>query len=107
MLGQWGLQVTPVDSGEAALAAVDEATRQGLAFDAVLMDLQMPGMSGYDTTLALRERFGPEALPVIALTAAALVSEREAAQAAGMTDFVTKPIDAERLRRALLQALSG
>ncbi|MBL8332884.1 MAG: response regulator, partial [Rubrivivax sp.] len=107
MLEQWGVRVTSADSGEEALAAVDAAAARGVAFDAVLMDLQMPGMSGYDTTLALRERFGPEAMPVIALTAAALVSEREAARAAGMTDFVTKPIDAERLRRALLQALNG
>ncbi len=49
----------------------------------------------------LRKAFSPSALPIIALTAAALVSERDQALAAGMNDFLTKPIDAPKLRRTL------
>jgi CheY-like chemotaxis protein len=65
------------------------------------MDVQMPGMSGHDVTRRLRQRFDREELPIVALTAAALVSEREDALAAGMNDFLTKPIDAPKLRRTL------
>jgi CheY-like chemotaxis protein len=72
-------------------------------FDAVLMDVQMPVMSGYETTRVLRRQFDADALPIIALTAAALVSEREQALEAGMNDFLTKPIDAEKLRRTLMR----
>ena len=73
----------------------------GPPFDAVLMDVQMPEMSGHEAARALREA-GYRA-PVIALTAAALVTEREAALAAGMDDFLTKPVDAEKLQAALLR----
>ena len=54
----------------------------------------------------LRQRYDRRALPIIALTAAALVSEREDAMAAGMNDFLTKPIDAERLRQTLQRVLA-
>ena len=54
---------------------------------------------------ALRERFDAETLPVIALTAAALTSERDEAMAAGMNDFLTKPIDVARLRETLARYL--
>ena len=61
----------------------------------------MPVMSGHEATVELRKAWSPSALPIIALTAAALVSERELALAAGMNDFLTKPIDAPKLRRVL------
>ena len=107
VLEQWGVQVTEASAGPQALAAVAELAAAGQRFDAVLMDLQMPGMSGYETTLALRATPGGAGLPVIALTAAALVSERERAAAIGMTDFLTKPIDPLRLQAVLLRALGG
>ncbi len=65
------------------------------------MDVQMPGMSGHEATRRLRQDYSAQQLPIIALTAAALVSEREQALAAGMNDFLTKPIDEKRLKRTL------
>jgi PAS domain S-box-containing protein len=101
LLEQWGVRVEQAADGAQALAALDHALREGRSFDVVLMDLQMPGMSGYEATRSLRRRPGAQNLPVIALTAAALVTEREEAFKAGMNDFLTKPIDADRLRATL------
>ena len=105
LLEQWGVRVAQASDGRQAVAAVQAAAHDGRPFDAVLMDVQMPVMSGYEATRVLRETWGPRELPVIALTAAALVSEREQALAAGMDDFVTKPVDAQRLHAALTAAL--
>jgi len=105
LLEQWGVQVCQATTGAQAIAAVDEAEQRGLPFHAVLMDVQMPEMSGHEATRRLRARYDQQRLPIIALTAAALVSERDEALAAGMNDFLTKPIDPHRLRRTLLQAL--
>ena len=99
MLEHWGVSVVQASDGQEALAAVQAAAAGGRPFDAVLMDVQMPRMSGYEATRALRA--AGQRLPVIALTAAALVSEREEALRAGMDDFLTKPIDAERLKATL------
>jgi CheY-like chemotaxis protein len=104
LLEQWGVQVTQAVDGPQALALLAQATAAGQHFDAVLMDVQMPGMSGYETTAALRLTHSAAELPVIALTAAALVSERQRAADMGMTDFLTKPIDPQRLHAALLRA---
>jgi PAS domain S-box-containing protein len=101
MLEQWGVEVSQASDGAQALDAVAQAERAGRPFDAVLMDVHMPVMSGYEATRLLRERHDPEALPIIALTAAALTSERELALDAGMNDFLTKPIDAQRLHDTL------
>jgi CheY-like chemotaxis protein len=105
MLERWGLQVEQAHDGRQAVQLVRDAVRAGQPFDAVLMDLQMPVMSGYEATLELRKQFSAEVLPIVALTAAALVTEREQALGAGMSDFLTKPIDAEKLRAALARVL--
>jgi CheY-like chemotaxis protein len=107
MLEQWGAVVSQASDGARALEAVAHADRAGRPFDVVLMDVQMPAMSGYEVTRLLRERHDPQKLPIIALTAAALTSERELALAAGMNDFLTKPIDAQRLRDALVATLDA
>lgn len=106
MLEQWGVSVEQATDGPQAIEAVARANVQGQPFDAVLMDVQMPQMSGYEATRALRAQPGGENLPVIALTAAALVTEREDALAAGMNDFLTKPIDSDRLRATLARWVS-
>ena len=101
MLEQWGIEVEQAVDGQLALDAVARADRRGRPFDAVLMDVHMPVLSGHAAVRELRRTHDAQRLPVIALTAAALVSEREEALAAGMNDFLTKPIDAGRLRRTL------
>jgi PAS domain S-box-containing protein len=105
LLERWGAIVDQAGDGTGALQAVDVAHQSGNPFDIVLMDVQMPGMSGHDVTRRLRQRYSREALPIVALTAAALVSEREDAMKAGMNDFLTKPIDADRLRHTLQRVL--
>ena len=102
MLEQWGVHVTEAQDGAQAIRAVEQAQRDGSPFDAVLMDVQMPVMSGHEATRRLREQHAADALPIIALTAAALTSERDQALASGMTGFLTKPIDAQRLHDTLL-----
>ena len=101
MLERWGIHVGQAADGAEALIAVEQAAAAGRPWDAVLMDLQMPVMSGYEATRALRQRAAGRVLPIIALTAAALVSEREQALADGMDAFPPKPIDADRLAAAL------
>jgi len=107
MLEGWGIEVVEAGDGQQALDAVARGAREGEPFDAVLMDVQMPVMSGHDAARALRRRPEGAGLPIVALTAAALVSERDQALAAGMDAFLTKPIDAGQLRQTLARLLGG
>ncbi|MEQ1685548.1 MAG: PAS domain S-box protein [Burkholderiaceae bacterium] len=101
MLEHWGVRVAQAHDGKMAVEAVHAAHSQGDPFDAVLMDVQMPVMSGHEAARELRRHYAAHRLPILALTAAALVSERDDAMRAGMNDFLTKPIDAPRLRQSL------
>jgi PAS domain S-box-containing protein len=103
LLEQWGVQVTQAANGVEAVEQVEAIDARGNLFDLILMDMQMPVRGGHETTRILRERYDARTLPIVALTAAALTSEREAALEAGMNDFLTKPIDAQRLHDALLR----
>lgn len=94
MLRSNGAEVVAVDGAEKSL---DILRARSEFFDVVLMDVQMPGMNGHEATRYIRDELGLTKLPVIALTAGALVEEREAALRAGMNDFLTKPIDPDQL----------
>jgi signal transduction histidine kinase/CheY-like chemotaxis protein len=106
MLEGWGVSVAQALDGQQAVSLVHSEAAAGRYFDAVLMDVHMPVMSGYEATLALRAQAampGGRRLPIIALTAAALVTERDAALGVGMDAFLTKPIDAHKLLTTLLR----
>jgi CheY-like chemotaxis protein/HPt (histidine-containing phosphotransfer) domain-containing protein len=97
LLEKMGHAVTVVGNGKEALAALERE-----AFDAVLMDVQMPEMGGFEATGLLRQRegAGPH-VPVIAMTAHAMKGDRERCMEAGMDDYVSKPIRAHELAEAL------
>jgi CheY-like chemotaxis protein len=99
LLRRAGLRVESAGDGAEAL----QRLRSG-HFDAVLMDVQMPGMDGLSATRQLRAEFG-DRLPVIAMTAHAFGEDRAACLAAGMNDHVAKPVDPERLYATLLRWL--
>jgi CheY-like chemotaxis protein len=100
LLEKRGAIVTMVDNGLLALECVKTDP-----FDLILMDCQMPVMDGFEATGHIRawEHTQPNhnPLPIIALTANAMASDRDACFAAGMTDFTTKPIKGEVLNRIL------
>jgi hypothetical protein len=97
LLEALGYAAHTADDGDEAVAVLREE-----AFDAVLMDVQMPRMDGYAATRAIRaEENGGRRIPVIAMTAAAVEGERERCLAAGMDDFLTKPVDPAALAAVL------
>jgi two-component system sensor histidine kinase/response regulator len=102
MLRRAGAEVTVADSGEAALDRLDHT-----AFDLVLMDIQMPGMDGYETTRALRARPELAELPVIAMTADVMPEQRARCLAAGMNDHLPKPVEPEELCATIHRWLVG
>jgi CheY-like chemotaxis protein len=85
----------------AAAAAANAGDANKAAFDVVLMDLQMPVMVGFAAARAIRNDLGLLTLPIVAMTANALASDREACLAAGMNDHVGKPFDLNDLVRVL------
>ncbi len=104
LLLHWGAEVAQATDGRQAIAAVSDAAG---GFDAVLMDVHMPGMGGHEATAELRQRYAKDELPIVALTAAALVSERDQCLAVGMNDFIAKPIEADRMVDVLLRVTAG
>jgi len=101
LLEDMGAKVLAVDSGYAAIKAVQHET-----FDLVLMDVQMPGMDGRQSTEAIRlwesERHCTP-LPIIALTAHAMANEKRALLQSGMDDYLTKPISERQLAQVVLK----
>lgn len=88
MLENLGFQVDAVATGLEALAALDRTS-----YDLILLDCQLPELDGFATAAAIRARCaGGSRIPIIALTALALPSERERCFAAGMDDYLTKPV---------------
>ncbi|GGO78932.1 response regulator [Nocardioides deserti] len=99
LLESMGYEVLTAEDG---IVALEVLARQRV--DAVLMDVQMPRLDGYAATRELRRREGEgPRLPVIAMTAAAVEGERERCLAAGMDDFLTKPVDPVTLGSVLAQ----
>jgi CheY-like chemotaxis protein len=89
LLGQAGIEVVIANNGQEAV----DVLAQDAAFDGVLMDCQMPVMDGYTATREIRKRLQFEKLPIIAMTANAMASDRKKVIEAGMWDHIAKPLD--------------
>ncbi len=100
LLRREGARVTLAGDGQ---QAVDALRNDSDGFDAVLMDMQMPVMDGLQATHAIRQRLHLSDLPIVAMTANAMASDREACLAAGMNDHVGKPFELQHLVQTLLR----
>ncbi len=85
-----GAEVIVASNGRRAL---EELAREGAVFDIALMDIQMPEMDGYEATTRIRAQERFKDLPIIAMTAHAMVDERQKTREVGMVDHISKPID--------------
>ncbi|HEU4564977.1 MAG TPA: HAMP domain-containing protein [Gemmatimonadaceae bacterium] len=94
LLEDHGMTVRFAENGRDAIAMLQAEPDH---FDLVLMDVMMPEMDGYETTRAIREDLRFRTLPIIALTAKAMKGDREKCIAAGASDYITKPVEAEQL----------
>ena len=103
LLAEAGLQVSFAGDGEQAVAQL----RQGAACDLVLMDMQMPHLEGLAATGLIRALPAQAALPIVAMTANAFAEDRQRCLAAGMDDFLAKPIQPAELYATLLRWLDS
>jgi signal transduction histidine kinase/CheY-like chemotaxis protein/HAMP domain-containing protein len=93
LLEDRGMEVLFGETGKEALAALER--HQGI--DIVLMDIMMPGMDGNETIAAIRQTPSLHEMPIIAVTAKAMEGDRERSLSAGASDYITKPVEPERL----------
>lgn len=100
LLRQEGATVIVANDG---YEAVERIKQVNVTFDAVLMDLQMPRMNGFEATHAIRDELGHKNLCIIAMTANASKADKEAALKAGMNDHVGKPFDIKQLIKTVLK----
>ena len=107
LLNMNGADTVLAHNGQEALEAFSQADPG--TYDAVLMDVQMPVMNGYDSARAIRalERPDATAVPIIAMTADAFAEDIERAKAAGMNAHVAKPLEMEVLSAALEQVFAA
>jgi CheY-like chemotaxis protein len=103
LLEQHGLQVVNAENGMEAIALLD----QDREIDAVLMDIMMPEMDGYETMRRIRLSGKHRMLPILALTAKAMKGDREKCLEAGASDYIAKPVNAEELLALLRIWLFG
>lgn len=97
-------EVEVAADGAIAVAMVQKASAG--YYDVVLMDIQMPKMNGYQATKAIRKLSDERAqVPIIAMTANAFEEDRQAAFAAGMDDYLAKPIEIDKLLRKIVKVL--
>lgn len=96
VLGHHGYQVTAVESGELGL----ETSTLGLP-DAVLLDIQLPGINGFEVLWRLRQMAGGERVPILAVTASVMDHDRRRIMEAGFDAYVPKPVNIRELLRTL------
>jgi two-component system sensor histidine kinase/response regulator len=105
LLWDVGFEVDLADNGQLALHSVEARSAEGLPYDIVLMDMQMPVMDGVTAARRIRETRSSDELPIVAVTTNAMQADRDRCMAAGMNGFVTKPINPEELWQALLTSV--
>ncbi|HEY2714476.1 MAG TPA: HAMP domain-containing protein [Chthoniobacterales bacterium] len=93
MLERYKMQVLVAETGKQAITQLQET--EGI--DLILMDIMLPEMDGYETMRAIRSMYGFASMPIIALTAKAMKGDREKCIEAGASDYISKPVDTERL----------
>lgn len=92
ILEKHGYRVFPAHDGLAGIDLIDQVDP-----DLILLDIQLPGMNGYQVAEKLREIYGDQKVPIIAVTSYAMVGDKEKAFAAGCTGYVTKPINPDTI----------
>lgn len=97
ILEKMGCKVSTALSGEEAIEKM-----KGTVWDVILMDIQMPGMDGFKTAKMIRKEVSKHT-PIIGLSAAVAKKDKEKALASGMNDYITKPIDVNKLKKAILK----
>ena len=102
ILEKAGIAVTIVGDGDAAVEAVRHHD-----FDAVLMDIQMPRMNGFEATRRIRELPRGKSVPIVAMTAHAMKGDEEKCLEVGMNGYVSKPVNQDRLFHTLWRLLSA
>jgi CheY-like chemotaxis protein len=96
LLGRWGHRVTVAENGKLALDALAQQH-----FDMVFMDMMMPVMDGLEATRRIRASEHGTRVPIVAMTANAMKDDRDRCLAAGMDDYVSKPVELAQLQRVL------
>jgi len=100
LMEQAGYKVTTAEDGEQALACVESTTP-----DLILLDISLPGISGFDVLEQLRAQAATERLPIIMLTAHGREVEREKGMAMGADDYITKPFSTQALVEKVRQLI--
>ena len=96
LLERMGYRADVVGDGSEAITAIEDGT-----YDVILMDVQMPEVDGLEATRRIRATWPDRPIRIVAMTANAMAEDREACLAAGMDDYVSKPIRVEELVAAL------
>ena len=107
LLEDIGYLVETAEDGESAVLMIRRSDRD--YYDAVLMDIQMPGIDGYEAARNIRRLFDceHEQIPIIAMTANAFEDDMEKARGAGMNAYIAKPVDPEAVKKILEQVLAN
>lgn len=98
LLNKVGVEVDVAGNGKEALAKIKESE-----YDGIFMDCQMPVMDGYEATIAIRREELFKEIPIIAMTANSTLSDKEHCRVAGMSDYITKPIDVKNFYQLLIK----
>ena len=107
MIGRWGMVPTLVEDGPSALQAIETAERAGTPFTLVLLDYQMPGMTGLEVAQRIQQHPGPDATIMLMLSSVGYGGDALRASEMGVAASLTKPVRQATMKDAILSALAG